>query len=184
MLRVYPADGLSSFQDLLAFGVLVMPSPDLLVRVPGKKVEEGLRLTEIPIAWPLLVNFGCPSGSTPANCSRSENMGWRYLYIIIGGVCLIMAFARALVLGTRESPRWLTSCGRVEETVVVLNAISATNKTDYRVDISQFVQTAQGSKTTQSFVENVKRAAQLFAGPRKLRLMICLIGIWLLIGIA
>ncbi|KAF4503276.1 MFS-type transporter [Fusarium agapanthi] len=26
------------------------------------------------IAWPL-VNFGCPSGSTPETCSRSENMG-------------------------------------------------------------------------------------------------------------
>ncbi|PNP59966.1 hypothetical protein FNYG_14703 [Fusarium nygamai] len=27
------------------------------------------------IAWPILVNFGCPSGSTPENCSRGDNIG-------------------------------------------------------------------------------------------------------------
>ena len=37
------------------------------------------------VAWPLLVNFGCPGGSTSETCARSENMGWRYLYITLGG---------------------------------------------------------------------------------------------------
>lgn len=111
-------------------------------------------------------------------------MGWRYLYITIGGVCLIMAIIRALVLGTQESARWLTSCGRIEETVVVLNAISAKNKSDYRADLGQFVQTQQETETTQSFSHNVKRAVKLFAGPKRFRLMACLTGIWLLIGIA
>ncbi|KAK7402685.1 hypothetical protein QQX98_011548 [Neonectria punicea] len=137
------------------------------------------------IAWPLLVNFGCPSGSTPDNCSRKDNMGWRYLYIALGGLCLIMSLIRSFVLRSQESPRWLISCGRIPEAVGVLNTISSTNGSDYTVSVDQFIPVPeQTNKETLSVRENVRRAAKLFSGPKQARLMACLVVMWMLIGIA
>ncbi|KAF7556450.1 hypothetical protein G7Z17_g1442 [Cylindrodendrum hubeiense] len=137
------------------------------------------------IAWPLLVNFGCPSGSTPENCSKSDNMGWRYLYIVLGGLCLIMSLIRSFVLRSQESPRWLISCGRVSEAVDVLNAISVINGSDYTVSEDQFMPVPEQTQNeTVSIRDNVRRAAKLFSGPKQFRLMAGLTLMWMLIGIA
>ncbi|KAJ5098123.1 sugar transporter, partial [Penicillium argentinense] len=135
------------------------------------------------IAWPLLVNFGCASGSDPSTCPKSANMGWRYLYIIIGGLSLVMSFIRALVLRSRESPGWLISCGRIDEAVSVLNSISATNKSEYRVRSDQFIPTSLESPS-QSLGETFHRARKLFVGPKQLRLVLLMVGMWAFVGIA
>ncbi|KAH6884854.1 putative sugar transporter [Thelonectria olida] len=136
------------------------------------------------IAWPLLVNFGCESGSTPENCSKKDNMGWRYLYITLGGICLVMALVRALVLRSRESPRWLITVGRTQEAVDVLNNISSTNGSNYAATLDQFANAAPEHVQVKSIKENLRRAAALFSGPKQARLMACLILMWALIGIA
>lgn len=138
------------------------------------------------IAWPILVNFGCPSGSTPANCSKGDNMGWRYLYIILGGLCLVMSLIRAFVLRSAESPRWLISCGRMQEAAEVINNISKTNKSDYHIMEDQFMPIDRHEANTEvrSLRANIHRAAKLFSGPKQLRLMVGLLMIWALIGIA
>ncbi|EMT65609.1 Putative MFS-type transporter PB1E7.08c [Fusarium odoratissimum] len=118
------------------------------------------------IAWPLLVNFGCPSGSAPETCSRGENMGWRYLYITLGGLCLVMSLIRAFVLRSLESPRWLVSCGKMNEAAEVINHISRMNKSNYHVTGDNFLQPEQEK------------------ADGEIRLMIGLIMIWALIGIA
>ena len=111
-------------------------------------------------------------------------MGWRYLYIILGGMCLVMALVRALVLRSRESPRWLISCGRIDEAATVINQISATNGSDYSVTVEQFIPSTYHGKEVRSVRENVRRAANLFSGRQQVLLMVCLIGMWALIGIA
>jgi hypothetical protein len=136
------------------------------------------------IAWPLLTNLGCPAGSTPENCSKSQNMGWRYLYIILGGTCLILSIIRTFVLRSKESPRWLMSTGEVQAAVDVLNAISAANKSDYTATVSDFTASTQTLQQTKSLRENLHRMKRLFKGPKQARLMICLILIWMLVGIA
>lgn len=137
------------------------------------------------LAWPLLVNFGCPSGSTPETCSKSDNMGWRYLYIVLGGLCLVMSLIRSFVFRSQESPRWLIACGRIPEAVDVLNAISSTNGSNYTVSVDQFIPVPERSQNeTVSIHDNLRRAGKLFSGPKQLRLMICLILMWILIGIA
>ncbi|KLO95346.1 related to synaptic vesicle transporter SV2 (major facilitator superfamily) [Fusarium fujikuroi] len=138
------------------------------------------------IAWPLLVNFGCPSGSTPETCSRSDNMGWRYLYITLGGLCLVMSLIRAFVLRSLESPRWLVSCGKMEEAAEVINHISRMNKSDYHVTGDSFLQPEQAKADgeVRSWRANIVRASRLFSGAKQIRLMIGLIMIWALIGIA
>ncbi|KXJ91655.1 putative sugar transporter [Microdochium bolleyi] len=135
------------------------------------------------IAWPLLSTFGCPAGSTPATCARADNMGWRYLYITIGGLCLLMSLARALVVRSRESPKWLVSCGRVEEAVDVLNSIAQMNGSDHRVSLASFEPADHAAENKESLRENCRRAANLFKGPKKMRLMLCLMGLWGMVGI-
>jgi MFS family permease len=39
------------------------------------------------IAWPLLGNLTCQEGE---ECTRSKNMGWRYLAITMGGIVLLL----------------------------------------------------------------------------------------------
>lgn len=138
---------------------------------------------DMVIAWPLLVNFSC-SGTTPDTCPRSENMGWRYLYITLGGLCLLMAIGRALVLSGSESPKWLVSRGNVEEAVVVLNQISLANKSEHRVTAAQFNVLPQDTfPPNRSYLKRFGRISQLFEGRKRAQLMICLISLWMLVGI-
>ncbi|KAF3010373.1 hypothetical protein E8E14_010022 [Neopestalotiopsis sp. 37M] len=135
------------------------------------------------IAWPLLVNFSC-SGSTPDTCPKSENMGWRYLYITLGGLCLLMAIGRALVLSGSESPKWLASRGRMEEAVAVLNHISATNGSGYHVTMAQLSLPEEAiSRKDMSLKQHLSRISHLFRGRHKARLMVCLMLLWMLVGI-
>lgn len=131
----------------------------------------------------MLVNFSC-DGTSPSTCPKSENMGWRYLYITVGGLCLVMAIVRATVLGARESPKWLVSVSRIEEAVKVLNEVSHLNGSDYRVTISQFTCRPQDTcHQTVSFKHNFRRVGKLFSGKKQARLMACLILLWSLVGI-
>ncbi|KAF5644097.1 synaptic vesicle transporter SV2 [Fusarium sp. NRRL 52700] len=125
-------------------------------------------------------------GSTPETCSRGENMGWRYLYITLGGLCLVMSLIRAFVLRSLESPRWLVSCGKMQEAAEVINHISKMNKSDYHVTGDNFLQPEQekADGEVRSWRANIVRASRLFYGAKQIRLMVGLIMIWALIGIA
>lgn len=147
-------------------------------------METALQSWLTDIAWPLLVNFGCKSGSTPATCSKKNNMGWRYLYIIVGGTCFDMAFVQALVIRSRESLRWLVASGRIQEAVDVLNNISTTNGSEYTVSVDQFANAAPEHVHDKSVNENLRRAGALFSGPKQVRQMICLSLMWAFIGVA
>ncbi|OQE27976.1 hypothetical protein PENFLA_c005G10105 [Penicillium flavigenum] len=133
------------------------------------------------IAWPLVVNFCCPQHATSAICSKADNMGWRYLYIILGVFCLLMSILRTFVLGMSESPKWLASQGNREDAVVSINTISRVNKSTYTMSIDQLHQHPTESN-------NIKNGSNmvinLFRGNQQVRSMICLIFIWLLVGIA
>lgn len=111
-------------------------------------------------------------------------MGWRYLYILLGGLCLVMSIIRALVLRTHESPRWLVTCGRIDEGVDVINRVSAMNKSSYTTSADQFMRTGSTEEVkTMSFGENIHRAGRLFKGRTQIRLMIYLTMLWMLVGI-
>ncbi|KAL4799463.1 major facilitator superfamily domain-containing protein [Aspergillus venezuelensis] len=135
------------------------------------------------ISWPVVVNFCCPNGSDPSTCSKSQNMGWRYIEIILGGLCLLMAIARSLVLGMHESPRWLISQGRVDDAVTALNSISSTNRVEYTVATGQFCDIPADQIPKRNWVDEIKSIKELPVGRRKIRLMVCLILLWGLVGI-
>lgn len=113
-------------------------------------------------------------------------MGWRYLYITLGGLGLVMSMIRSFVLHSHESPKWLATNGRVEEAVIALNKISKSNCSNHRVTVEEFditVLPGQNLPTHRNFRRIIHRVVKLFTGPGQLHLMCCLIGIWALIGI-
>ncbi|WFD36865.1 hypothetical protein MCUN1_003755 [Malassezia cuniculi] len=76
------------------------------------------------IGWAFIPNFSCPDEGP---CPRSENMGWRYMWFLLGGVTLIMWFVRFFVYPIPESPKYLLAMKREEEAMEVLQFIAKEN---------------------------------------------------------
>jgi len=68
-----------------------------------------------------------PAGTT-ACCRTQDNMGWRYLCIIIGLMTLFIFFLRFFVFKFHESPKFLLSRGKEQEAIDVLHRIAKFNK--------------------------------------------------------
>jgi MFS family permease len=77
------------------------------------------------VAWPLLGNFTCQENT--AVCRRSDNMGWRYFLICMGGLSVIMFIIRVLFFTIYESPKYLMSKGRDADAVAVIHEVARRN---------------------------------------------------------
>ena len=77
------------------------------------------------IAWPLLGHQTCPTDAK--TCTRSENMGWRYFVIAMGGITLLMFVIRFVFFSIYESPKYLIGKGRDEEAVRVVHEVAKRN---------------------------------------------------------
>ncbi|KAL1739107.1 major facilitator superfamily domain-containing protein, partial [Schizophyllum fasciatum] len=77
------------------------------------------------IAWPLIANFSCDA-TAPA-CTRSANMGWRYLLFTLGGTTLVLWAFRFFAFRMFESPRYLVGKGRDAEAVAIIHDIAKYN---------------------------------------------------------
>lgn len=76
------------------------------------------------IAWPLLGNLTCQEDST---CTRSQNMGWRYFLIVMGGISMIEFFIRFICFTIFESPKYLMGKGKDEDAVAVVQEVARRN---------------------------------------------------------
>ncbi|GJC95957.1 major facilitator superfamily transporter [Colletotrichum higginsianum] len=76
------------------------------------------------IAWPLLGNLTCQEGVT---CTKSDNMGWRYFMITVGGLTLLMFLIRFLLFTIFESPKYLMGKGRDEDAVRIVHEVARRN---------------------------------------------------------
>ncbi|KAL1890310.1 Filamentous Growth Regulator [Sporothrix stenoceras] len=74
-------------------------------------------------AWPFM-KYSCPLDGS--DCARGDNMGWRYLYITAGGIVLLMALARSLLIHLQETPHYLVSHGQDAEVVSLLGGLATT----------------------------------------------------------
>jgi MFS family permease len=77
------------------------------------------------IAWPILGNLTCQQDDE--NCTRSENMGWRYFIITMGGITLLMWCIRFLAFTIYESPKYYMSKGNDEKAVEVVREVARRN---------------------------------------------------------
>lgn len=78
------------------------------------------------IAWPLLGNLSCSEEQTTP-CLRSQNMGWRYFTVTMGGITIVMFLIRFLLFDVHESPKYLVGKGRDEEAVQVVQKLAQRN---------------------------------------------------------
>jgi MFS family permease len=77
------------------------------------------------VAWPLLGNLTCQQSDQ--NCTKGENMGWRYFLITMGGLSLIMFLLRFVCFTIFESPKFLMGKGRDEDAVRVVHEVARRN---------------------------------------------------------
>lgn len=93
----------------------------------------GQLLTNL-IAWGLIGNFSC---ETAKGCTRSQNMGWRYLLFTMGGISLVCFFARYFFFKLYESPKFYLSRGKDELAVKTVHSIAAVNGKTSNLSLEQ-----------------------------------------------
>jgi MFS family permease len=86
------------------------------------------------IAWPLLGNLTCQEHAK--TCTRSENMGWRYFLVTIGGIWMILFVVR-FMFPLYESPKYLMGRGRDEDAVAVVHEVARRNGTTSTLTIAE-----------------------------------------------
>lgn len=89
-------------------------------------IRSDLLTSPVQVAWPLIANFSC---SSPVNCVKSENMGWRYLLFTLGGLTLVLWAIRFFAFTLLESPRFLSGIGKDREAVDVIHRLAKYNGT-------------------------------------------------------
>ncbi|KAL6308820.1 MFS general substrate transporter [Sparassis latifolia] len=145
------------------------------------------------IAWPLIANFSCSEGST--SCSRSENMGWRYLLYTLGGITLVLWAVRFFLFRLEESPRFLVGRGRDAEAVAVVHRIAQFNGRVSSLTVEQLElagekagagECAAGGRKllSQSSMFSMGHIKALFVTPRLAWSTSLLIALWGIIGLA
>lgn len=77
------------------------------------------------VAWPLLGHMTCETTNT--NCTKSENMGWRYFMITVGGVTLILFLIRFVAFTIFESPKFHMGKGNDAEAVRIVHEVARRN---------------------------------------------------------
>ncbi|KAI1833058.1 hypothetical protein DTO027I6_9305 [Penicillium roqueforti] len=153
------------------------------------------------ISWVFLAHFSCPTDATPETCSRSQNMGWRYTLITLGGLALAFTIIRIFVFKLPETPRYLLSQGRDQDAVNAINYVAKQNGKPEPLTLemlqeidARFGNTpSEGESKRMSTKEIVKENMQafrgehyraLFATPKLGRQTLIIWAIWLTVGIA
>lgn len=78
------------------------------------------------LAWAYIPTYSCESAE---NCTKEQNMGWRYLCLTLGAITFCMFIARFFFFHLYESPKFLLSRGRQDEAVASVHGIAYKNKT-------------------------------------------------------
>lgn len=153
------------------------------------------------IAWPLIVNFSCEDGTyvSEGTCTKSQNMGWRYTLITLGGLTLLMFVARFACFTIYESPKYLIAKNRDEDAVRVVQKIAKYNKKECTLSIADMVavdakhpdleKSGQQLKGTALLRETVSKfdishVRALFSSPKMALSTSLVITLWALIGLA
>ena len=143
------------------------------------------------VAWPLLGYMTCAADAT--TCAKSDNMGWRYFLIAMGGLTMLMFLIRFVLFKIHESPKYLMSKGRDEEAVRVVHEVARRNGKEIRLTLEDlracepegYVANTSASTAIKRHLEKLdgKQVKPLFA-TKKLALSTGLImAIWAFIGL-
>lgn len=157
------------------------------------------QLLVVLLAWAFINNYSCLSAD---NCPTASNLGWRYLYYVVGGIALLMAAARVAFMQLNESPKFLLAQGKEEEVVKLVHLIAKTNGKESSLSVEDFVKNEQvdssnpgseelggtvtKSETGGSFLKrySLQHITPLFATRRLAINSSLIIFIWFLIGLS
>ncbi|KAF8870910.1 major facilitator superfamily domain-containing protein [Gymnopilus junonius] len=131
------------------------------------------------LAWPLIANFSCSFDSS--TCQRKDNMGWRYLLFMLGGITLLLWGARFFLFKLLESPRYLIGKGRDEEAVAVIHKVA-----QYNGKTSSLTKVVRSSTVVfkSNFLFQIQHIKALFRTRKIAFSTSLLVSIWGLIGLA
>ncbi|KAG1750418.1 major facilitator superfamily domain-containing protein [Suillus paluster] len=145
------------------------------------------------VAWPLIANYSCASAS---DCTKSNNMGWRYLLLILGGITLSLWALRFFMFTLLESPRFLSGIGRDADAVEVIHKLARFNGKTSPITVEELEAPDRAmpgrrssskerhtilSKSSKYDAGHIKA---LFATPKMAWSTSLLIAIWGIIGLA
>ncbi|KAK9369045.1 putative sugar transporter [Lipomyces kononenkoae] len=137
------------------------------------------------LAWAFMSNYSCAPDATVAECTRADNMGWRYLHFTCGALVLVLSVLRLVAIKMVHTPKWLTSQNRDEELYRILVDLAK----KYRRPLSLTLEKLQSQGRvlhTEKSVWSALRLKSHFAGlfsTRRLAYSTVMIVInWLIIG--
>lgn len=139
------------------------------------------------IAWGFMVpeKWNCPDVE---NCTRSNNMGWRYVMFTGGALVLVMSLLRVTVVRLKETPKYCLGAGQDAELVETLHMIANKYNRPCSLTLEQLeacgqIQGLHGKKKF-SVAETLVHFRGLFA-TRTITISTCMIWFsWTLIGLA
>lgn len=125
------------------------------------------------IAYGFIPNHSCAKDLKSCNlvpkgtacCTRSSNMGWRYLLFTVGGITLAVFFARFVLFRFQESPKFLLYRGRDEDAVKVLHNIAKFNRRTPTITLADF--TALTDEDSSIGASSSGSSKPLFANPKQ-----------------
>ncbi|KAJ5481089.1 MFS siderochrome iron transporter 1 [Penicillium diatomitis] len=141
------------------------------------------------VAWPLLGNMTC---ETKEGCTRSENMGWRYFLIAMGGLAMIMFVIRFLFFTIFESPKYLMGKARNGEAVGVVHEVARRNgrfSSLTQADLDELDEGESPGLTTRNVVRRrldklrFEHIRALFDTPKRAYSTTLIILVWAFIGL-
>ncbi|RAH61170.1 sugar transporter [Aspergillus piperis CBS 112811] len=77
------------------------------------------------LAWAFIPNYSCSDSS---NCTKENNMGWRYLVLSLGAITIVFWMCRFFFFKLYESPKFLVAKGRDEDAVAAIHGVAYHNK--------------------------------------------------------
>ena len=86
-------------------------------------------------------------------CTKASNYGWRYLFFTLGGITLLVFFARFVIFRFQESPKFLLSRGYDEKAIKVLQHIANYNRLTCSISIADFEALEAETSSTDSILD-------------------------------
>lgn len=144
-------------------------------------------------AFGLIPPYSC---ETAEGCTRQQNMGWRYVYIVSGGAVLVAALLRVFVIRMCETPKHDLAAGNDERVIRTLNQVAASGNrvNPLTLEDLQALGTVKEDQTNKSFWQLInplsavvafgKNAKGLFATKKLAWSMSLNMLSWALIGLS
>lgn len=130
-------------------------------------------------------NYSCDPDATIAQCTRQDNMGWRYLHFTCGGLVLVLGIIRVSVIRMVQTPRWLLSQNRDDEAINILHEMASKYHRSFSLTLEQ-LQSHGRIINTEKSVWSGLRLRKHFSGLFDTRILAwsttVIIANWLVIG--